>query len=365
MNPRLIHSRALHAILFLLMCGLSACVQTASVEPVTMNNPLLADPRPWCIGRLIIDRPARSEVSYEKYEYWGDKIAVASNVSTPAFQRKVNMREGELRTEKRIMSVPLTDEMIRNGGNGLERTDVPWLDQAVSPTPNSRLLIFKQAAAADRLFTQEGYLLAGSTMLTMTSGLRPDDIQDSIRLTTDEYRHITYRDDWTVPTERGFCIKGALIGGPSRNSELAEQTLVLQPGRPSAFVIKMRDAVDVDQQSSLLKTLPDLRRDLKAQGNSRNVQIVREGRRQIAGMDAEEVLFSIREGNLQLFRFYLIAPGNPDSTAQPHTEIQLILGSASHSTLPPDQATSPVDEAGAIQVWDTLLNSMRLRPGAM
>ncbi|HEX7683827.1 MAG TPA: T6SS immunity protein Tli4 family protein, partial [Trinickia sp.] len=31
----------------------------------------------------------------------------------------------------------------------------------------------------------------------------------------------------------------------------------------------------------------------------------------------------------------------------------------------PEQATSPVDEAGALQVWDTLLNSLRLRPGAV
>jgi hypothetical protein len=33
--------------------------------------------------------------------------------------------------------------------------------------------------------------------------------------------------------------------------------------------------------------------------------------------------------------------------------------------LAPDQATSPVDEAQALQAWDTLLNSLRLRPGAV
>jgi hypothetical protein len=30
-----------------------------------------------------------------------------------------------------------------------------------------------------------------------------------------------------------------------------------------------------------------------------------------------------------------------------------------------EQAASPVNEAQAIQAWDTLLNSMHLRPGAM
>jgi len=353
---------------FLLALSLSACVRTVPVESVMTNNPLLADPRPWCIGRLLVDRPARSGLSYERYEYWGDKIDIARDVSPGTFQHKVDSRESELRANKRIISIPLTDEMMEKGDNGLHKSDVPWLEQAVSPTPNSRLLIFKDLAEVDYPFTTEGYVLAGSTMLTMKFDvLRSSGIQKFTQLTTDEYKDITYRDDWTVPTERGFCIPGALIGGPSRNSELAEQTIVLHPGRASAFVIKMRDAVDVDQQSSLLKTLPDLRQKLRAQGS---VQILRQGKRQVAGMEAEEVLFSIRKGGSQLYRFYLLAPGVHHSMAQPHTEIQLRLGSAPTDAekdrgVKPEAVSSLVDEAGAIQAWDALLNSIRLRPGAI
>lgn len=368
MNPNRISSRVLRAALFLSICSLSACVRTVPVEPEMTNNPLLADPRPWCIGRLVMDRPARSGLSYEKYEYWGNKIDIARDVSPGTFHYRVDARESELRANKRIMSIPLTDEMMRTGDNGLHKTDAPWLEQAVSPTPNSRLLIFKTKVREDYPFTAEGYVLAGSTMLTMKFDVqRSSGIQKVTQRSTDVYQNITYRDDWTVPTERGFCIPGALIGGPSRNSELAEQTIVLQPGRASAFVIKMRDAVDVDQQSSLLKTLPDLRRQLRAQGS---VQILREGKRPVAGMEAEEVLFSIKEGGSQLYRFYLLAPGVHHSMAQPHTEIQLRLGSALTDAdkdrgVKPEEVSSLVDEAGAIQAWDTLLNSMHLRPGAM
>jgi hypothetical protein len=202
-------------------------------------------------------------------------------------------------------------------------------------------------------------------MLTMTSDLRPSDIDRTIQRSTDVLRNVTYRDNWTVPTERGFCINGALMGGPSRNSEGVEQYFLLQPGRPSLFSIKMREAVDLDLKYSLLKGLPDLRKQLKDQGYSQYAHILREGKRKIAGMDAEEVLLSIKDGHFQAFRFYLTAPGTPGSTAQPHTDIRLSLGAEPRDGLPPDQATSPVDEAGAIQVWDTLLNSMRLRPGAM
>jgi Tle cognate immunity protein 4 C-terminal domain/Tle cognate immunity protein 4 N-terminal domain len=357
---------------FLLTAGLSAGARTSSLEPVMMtNNPLLADPRPWCIGRIVMDRPARSEMYFEQYKYWGDEIAIASNVSPGTFQHKVEVRENELRTKKRINSINLDEMLARKLNSMLLETDTSFLEKAVSPTPNSRLLFFKtNVDHPDLPFDEEGYVLAGTTMLTMKSILNPGDIEKSIKLTSDEYQYITYRDDWTVPTERGFCVSGALIGGPSRNSEEVKQSIILSPGRSSMLVINMRDAVDVDQQSSLLKTLPDLRKDLRDQGYGHNVHILREGKRQVAGMDAEEVLISIKDGGVQAFRFYLLAPGNPDSTAQPHTDIQLMLGDPlsdgdKQNGKTPEQASSPVDEAGAIQAWDTLLNSMRLRPGAM
>jgi len=356
---------------FLLAASLSACARTASLEPVMTNNPLLTDPRPWCVGRLVMDRPAHSEMYTESYEYWGDKIEIASNVSPGTFQYKVETRENELRTKKRTAFMSLKEMMAQGLKSTIVQTDIPWLEKAVSPTQTSRLLIYRERVDhPDILINEEGYVLAGTTMLIMKSLLRPGDIQRSIDLTNDEYKYITYRDDWTVPTERGFCISGALIGGPSHKSEALTQSIILLPGHMSLLVIHMRDAVDVDQQTSLLKTLPDLRQQLRDQGSGHNVHILREGKRQVAGMDAEEVLFSIKEGGVQVFRFYLLAPGNPDTTAQPHTDIQLMLGDAlsdgdKQNGVTPEQAASPVDEARAIQAWDTLLNSMLLRPGAM
>jgi hypothetical protein len=330
------------------------------------RNPLLGDPRPWCIGRFVIDRPAKSELVTEGYEYTGDKIHTTTDVSHGTFQHKVETRENELRAKKRTISLPLTAQMMKNGDTGIKEIDTPWLEQAVSPSSTSRLLIYKQYGdTPDLPFNGEGYVLAGSNMLTMNFMLGSRSVQKVIHDESAWYQTVSYRDIWTVPTERGFCINGALIGGPSRNSEEAKQTIVLRPHRPSAFVINMRDAVDGDPQSSLLKTLPDLRNELRGQGHSNNVHILREGRRRIADMDADEVLFSVKEAGVQLFRFYLLAPGSPETVAQPHTDIQLILGATNDSTLTPEQASSPVDEAGAIEIWDTLLNSMRLRPGAL
>ncbi|WP_056357848.1 T6SS immunity protein Tli4 family protein [Burkholderia sp. Leaf177] len=311
------------------------------------NNPLLANPRPWCIGRFVMNRPARSELNSERYAYWGDKIDIKSDVSVQAFQHRVELRETELRAKTRTGSISYKEMQAKGLKSLIVKTDIPWLERVISPTQTSRVFFYSDDVDhPDLLLNEEGYVLAGTTMLTMKSLLRPGDVQKSIERTSDVYRNITYRDDWTVPSGPGFCVKGALIGGPSRNSEESQQTIVLQPGKASAFVLSMRVAVDGDQRATLLGTLPDLRRELQTQGYGNTVTVLRESKRQVAGMDAEEVLFSVTENGIQLFRFFLLAPGVPKAVARPYVDIQLILGSTNDSTLTPEQASSPVDEKG-------------------
>jgi hypothetical protein len=330
------------------------------------NNQLLVNPHPWCVGRFVINRPAQSEMANESYEYWGDKIDINLNVRPGTFQHKIQAREAELHGKKRTINLPLTNEMLRNRDNGIRETSASWLEKTASPTNSSRILIYNEfgGGPAKDLFEQEGYVLVGTTMLIMKSRLRRSDIDKSIRLTSDEYQHITYRDSWAVPTEPGFCINGALIGGPSRNSEALIQAWTI-PGAGS-IVIDMRDAVDVDEQFSLLKNLSDLKHQLRDDGYSGHVKILRQGKRTVASMETEEVLFSIKADGVQLFRFYLLAPGKAKDVAHPHASIQLRLGEIpKEGVITAAEATSPVDEAGAIQVWDELLDSMSLRPGAI
>ncbi|MFP3756463.1 MULTISPECIES: T6SS immunity protein Tli4 family protein [unclassified Cupriavidus] len=331
-----------------------------------MNNPLLANSRPWCIGRFVFDRPAASEISSERYGFWGDEIEIRRNVSFQTFDHEMRKREETLRREKRESSISY-QEMKERGLESMRfKVNVPMLEQVASPTQNSRVFLFTMdGKRPDPFFKQEGYVLAGGTMLAMKSTVPKRIIQSAIAGLSEVLRDVTYRDDWTVPTEPGFCIDGALIGGRSRDSERVTQSFALLPGRYAGLLIRMRDAVESDKKLSLRQTLPDLRGNLNNKGFSGNVRFLRDGKRQVAGMEAEEVLFSITDGTIQIYQFYLMAQGDPETVAQPHTEIRLTLGGPSTHSLTPELATSPVDEAGAIQMWDTLLNSMRLRPGAL
>ena len=336
----------------LLMAGAFACSIAFSREP-SMTNPLLSNPRPWCIGRFVVDRPAVSEISNQRYEFRGEKLETQYHVSQEAYRAKVDTREHELRTKQRIHPVDLN-----------EKTGHAWLEKSFSPIVNSRVFVYQEGVAkAIKLpFDSEGFIYANGTLFHTIGGFGASGLDLAESFYADLYHRIQPRDNWAVPTDRGFCFDGGIVTGASTYPEEVSQSLALMPGRPALLVIQMRDSVAQDQSEPLTKTLPDLRAQLsRVPGHYR---ILREGKRTVAGMNAEEVLFELKDGGITSYRFYLLAPGDPSTLAKPHTAIQLLLG-ASSPDLTPEQATSPVDEAGALQVWDTLLNSLHLRPGAV
>ncbi len=335
-----------------LVAGVCACSITFSGEP-TMTNPLLSKARPWCIGRFVFDRPVASEITNQRYEFQGEKLETQYDVSSATFQGKVAALEKKLSTKKRI-----------NPGRRNEETNRVWLEKAFSPTKDSRVFVFQDAVSANGLpFDTEGYIHENKTLFHTTSRIGSAALRDVENIYNDIYRRIKARDNWSVPTESGFCFDGGIATGPSTSTEEVSQSFALMPGRPALLVIQMRDSVDVDQKEPLTKTLPALRAQMD-RVSSGSYRILRQGKRTVAGMDAEEVLFALKEGEITSYRFYLLAPGDPSTLAKPHTAIQLLLG-ASSPDLKPEEATSPVDEARALQTWDALLNSLRLRPGAV
>ncbi|AOK04157.1 hypothetical protein WK25_06555 [Burkholderia latens] len=335
-----------------LVTGICACSITFSGEPI-MTNPLLSNPRPWCIGRFVFERPVASEITNQRYEFQGEKLETRYNVSSATYHGTVAAREKELRTKKRI-----------NPGRRNEETNHVWLEKAFSPTKDSRVFVFQDAVSANGLpFDTEGYIYENNTLFHTTSSVGSAAMGDVENIYNGIYRRIKARDNWSVPTESGFCFDGGIATVSSTSTEEVSQSLALMPGRPALLVIQMRDSVNADQKSPLSKTLPELRAKMD-QVSSGSYRILRQGKRTVAGMDAEEVLFALKEGEITSYRFYLLAPGDPSTLAKPHTAIQLLLGASSRD-LKPEEATSPVDEASALQTWDTLLNSLRLRPGAV
>ncbi len=337
----------------ILIVGICTCPMTFANEP-TMTNPLLLKPRAWCIGRFVFDRPAGSEITNQRYEFRGDSLETRHDVSIEAYQKTVGALEKKLKTSKRI-----------DPGNNNKPLDHVWLEREIAPRENSKAFVYVNAYTEGvRLpYDSEGYVYENKTLFHTKGSFGSSGLDKFEPVYSDLYRRIKARDNWSVPSESGFCFDGGIVAGSSTYPEEVSQSFALLPGRPALLVIEMRKSMNQDQGKPLTKTLPDLRAKMD-QISSGSYRILRQGKRTVAGMDAEEVLFALKEGEVTSYRFYLLAPGDPSTLAKPHTAIQLLLG-ASSPNLSPEEATSPVDEAGALQTWETLLNSLHLRPGAV
>lgn len=346
----------LNRIVFFSVFLASMCASPIAFSgELAMTNPLLSKSRPWCVGRFVFDRPVASEISSQGYEFRGEKIDVKHKSSMADYDSKVKSLNSKLSGHRRV-----------NPGTGVE-INRAWLERELHPRNDSTVFVYQEYYSKSGLdFKTEGYFFDGGNLFHTVGGIGADALGQVEEIYKDTYRRIKSRDNWSVPTESGFCIDGGIVTGSSTYSEEVTQSFALMPERrPALLLIQMRDSVsqDRDPAASLLKTLPDLRAKLDAIGAP--YRILRQGHRKIAGMDAEEVLFEVKEGGVTEYRFSLLAPGDPSSLAKPHTSIQMILGDVAGHDMPTEERTSPVDEAGALQAWDTLLNSLRLRPGAV
>ncbi|KVN75786.1 hypothetical protein WJ67_17140 [Burkholderia ubonensis] len=338
----------------LIIAGMCACSVVFS-GGLAVTNPLLSKSRPWCVGRFVFDRPVVSEISNQSYEFRGERIDVKHKSSVAEYDSKVKALGTKLNSSQRV-----------NPGTGV-KIDHSWLERELHPRSDSAVFVYQEYYSKSGLdFKTEGYLLDGGNLFHTVGGIGAEALGQAEEIYKDTYRRIKSRDNWSVPTESGFCIDGGIVTGSSTYSEEVTQSFALMPeSRPALLLIQMRDSVsqDRDPAASLLKTLPDLRAKLDSIGA--HYRILRQGHRKVAGIDAEEVLFEAKDGGVTEYRFSLLAPGDPSTLAKPHTSIQMILGDISGRDMPADERTAPVDEAGALQAWDTLLNSLRLRPGAV
>ncbi|KVN89719.1 T6SS immunity protein Tli4 family protein [Burkholderia ubonensis] len=338
----------------LIIAGMCACSVVFS-GGLAVTNPLLSKSRPWCVGRFVFDRPVVSEISNQSYEFRGERIDVKHKSSVAEYDSKVKALGTKLNSSQRV-----------NPGTGV-KINHSWLERELHPRSDSAVFVYQEYYSKSGLdFKTEGYLLDGGNLFHTVGGIGAEALGQAEEIYKDTYRRIKSRDNWSVPTESGFCIDGGIVTGSSTYSEEVTQSFALMPeSRPALLLIQMRDSVsqDRDPAASLLKTLPDLRAKLDSIGA--HYRILRQGHRKVAGIDAEEVLFEAKDGGVTEYRFSLLAPGDPSTLAKPHTSIQMILGDISGRDMPADERTAPVDEAGALQAWDTLLNSLRLRPGAV
>lgn len=161
-----------------------------------------------------------------------------------------------------------------------------------------------------------------------------------------------------MPKEPGFCMVGAYVAGMNKNGENADLVLSLK-GHPD-FSFGVRTTV-IDRARSE-PMLIDREAGIVSQMGSlmKGVKTLRKRKFQINGQEAQEWSVALPEARGVEYKFHVEVRGVPNSSDQPEMDISMSVGGDGVRGWVP----ASLSEAEALAVWDALLNSIKLRPGA-
>lgn len=312
---------------------------TVSVPPLTQTL---------CIGRFLIGLPANTSINLGTAKtYEAGKIERTPRISLDEFEKRMHRREQELRALAHNTEGTRLKEVMRD------------------PVKHSRIFLYRESEVASRTVEIHGYLWRDNQMFTFESGADNEFIavgkQDMVRAMTS----LKIRDNRTIPNEPGFCIDGALLPGKEFRFENVGASFEFSdyPGFIIGFGTRATDR-PVDPDERLIARV--LRSDkLASPDEPPEITIRQTGKRQVAGLFAEELVrkFKSTKVDAMFMLGYAEHYPQPGRLDQPEITLRFELDPADpvtgqrHANLPSEEAV--------LALWDAILDSLRLRPGAL
>lgn len=160
-----------------------------------------------------------------------------------------------------------------------------------------------------------------------------------------------------IPEGIGFVVGNAILADDFLNRE--SWTLSIQlAGKPdvdfhmSAYVVGKPDVSLRERAGGIVAGMLGM-----AAGLSR----LRNRERPIGPIWAEEILVAGTQNGKRGYGFKWEAPGKARSLAEPNLNIALEVGESAYKT----NAQSFANDDEALEIWDAVVDSIRLRPGAV
>lgn len=320
-----------------------------------------------CVGRYLIDVPA----SFVLNSHWSaeiDDVSVDVQPMTKAvFDQSLNAYRRKLESTK----LPL---------NGL-----PYLSAVVSI---ERGVVFDRAnsdASTGRASRQleawgwnNGFKL--SATVAAFDGTFPEDadskfhreqgsnIPQKLRELKSVFHRLRGRPETEVPQEPGFCIANGFVAGPASENE--QSYVSFQLDRSPDVWFNMANIQETGKEDSrLLERAAKTEREMQAS----DTQTIRKGVVTLGGAPFDEWLFKgPTPDRVPGTMFYLMGNEARPGLAHPFIRVQLFNGfripaperTGEESALLKDLERATLSEAEAVGVWDRIVPTVRLRPGA-
>ena len=323
-----------------LLLALSACVQTyARNAPMNKNG--------WtthCFGRFLIDLPPDARLGVG-YRIWGEKIERES-LDAESIKSRLDTREQELKGQEH-----------RTQGNMFVRRT--GFDGA------SAGIVYWSSAHSMEMMHSEAYLAVSnspdSPVFSYGGGVAPEKLESAIAFDESLSRKIRSRGRNEIPVEPGFCLDGGYIAGSEYMSEgfRAGITLLDHPGMHMTF----RSSTGAAETGLLDRVGGFFRTEVL--GTVVGMKTLRKGRRSAGSIAGEEYLVAGGDRQQRVYAFRWELQGRDDSLAEPNLSLEMgvLERDPDDDGNPPPPAFESDEQA--LQLWDTILESIRLRPGAV
>jgi len=293
-----------------------------------------------CFGRFLIDLPPRAVVR-PGYQLWGDQIKRLDD--TPAMlAARIDQRERELKAQqhrKRQGSMFIRRIEHGNGSTSLLSWDSDasvlglMLDSYLVSRPTWRVFRYKGEVTYDK--EQRGI-----------------EISDSLA------RNLRSREPNEIPTGPGFCIDGGYIAGDTYQNEgfMVGVTFPDHPGASFSF----RSSTGAEEDRLLDRIGGFLKGAAKLVAG---IETLRKGQR-AGAIPADEYLVAGSDKQQRVYSFAWESQGKNRSLTEPNLAASLgvLERSPDNDGNPPPPAFR--SDQDALALWDAIVGSIRLRPGA-
>jgi hypothetical protein len=293
-----------------------------------------------CVGRFLIDLPSDAEYVGGSYDY--DFATVErQSMEYEKFKKEVDAVEKHLKDVKHKSGTSLL----------LKKTA---LDE------NTRTLGYWEASYQYVAVDISGYRWLNGTRYLLHKLADPDKMEKAVAQMDTKMSTLQAKEK-TVPTIRGFCIENAIFAdnGSSDNESLNVR-----------FRLKTRTDIVIDIATnlnndaipdSLLSRKPSVLSALGILGSTLGgVRNIKEGNRTIGAHPGQEWLLKAPNDHGQKAHLFTWeAPGLLGDELHPQIRIDIQSGNSDGGLDP--KPISVTDEE-MLELWDKILNSLRLRP---
>jgi len=335
-------SRLTHALIAIGVATSMALSGCSSLSPQSRSSDVNKDG--WithCFGRFVIDLPPDAVIR-PSYRLWGVGLETRQDPAS-AIAGILDARERELKAQPHRKT---------NGSMFVRRIEFG---------PNSRGIYSWSSSINSRIYRLEAYAVAQPAgQVFRWSPEISDDREERAMLRAKTWTsHLRSRDPLEIPTESGFCINGGFIAGSAFQVE-SFRIGVTFPNHPGAQFL-FRSSTGAEENRLLERMGGFLMGVAKL---AAGITTLRKGVRNVGPIQAEEFATAGSQDGQRLYSFTWESQGKDDSITEPNLAAQLgVLERNPDGQSNPPPPAFPTD-ADALALWDAIVESIRLRPGA-